>query len=415
MRACGRLLTYLKKLCKLYKNTLFKGYAQKEFMRKFDLKKVLALAMVICLVTMAFCLVACNPDAPDDDGNNDDTPARHHFSGSAKNVIILIGDGMGQEHIETTKAYFQLDSLYMETLTTFRGEVTTHSRDNDVTDSAAAATALSCGVKTDNNYVARVGNTNVENMAEYASSFGMDVGIIATESIVGATPSGFASHAYHRSNTTNLFNGHMESDVDIYISQYDEDLYNEKRVLAIADNGFTHVTSLDELTENKYSANKIYATFPKFDQYGEDNANCPTLAEASTYAINYLDQKSDNGFFMMIEASHIDKYSHNNDFYGMVNELRAFDEAVKVVLDWARQDGETLVIVTADHETGDLIYNPGDTFDDDLFHHDDHTGKQVYFFAYGFSEEGYETGVVVDNVVLNHIMRDYIANLRKAR
>lgn len=372
-------------------------------------KKSLAVIVVACLLVVAFSFVACSPtDTPV-------TPDRHYFLGSAKNVILLIGDGMGTEHIEATKAYYGLDSLFMETMTTVKGEVTTHSLDSDVTDSAASATAMSCGVKTQNDKVARVGNENVENMAEFCDGKGMDVGIIATEYIGGATPAAFASHSYHRSNGTNIFNGCMTSEVDIFLTQNDEDFYNEKRVSAISENGYTYVTKYADLTENLYSSSKIYATVPAFDTYGEDVDNCPTLAEASLFAINYLDQKSDNGFFMMIEGSHIDKRSHSNDFFGMASELRAFDEAVKTVLDWAKTDGETLVIITADHECGDLIYNPGDTFGDDLFNGDAHTGKNVYFFAYGFDEEGYPNGVVIDNTVINHIMRDYITNYRKAK
>lgn len=381
---------------------------------KKSLWKILVVSLtLVSIFALTFAFVACNPTDETPDYSNIPTP--NLFTGSAKNVIMMIGDGMGMEHIETTKAYFNLDSLYMETLSSFRGEVTTHSRNNAVTDSAAAATALSCGVKTDNYSVARVDGANVENMVEFASLFNMDTGIIATESIAGATPSGFASHANDRDDTTDLFNGHITSNVDIYISQYDEDLYDANRTSAISSNGFTYINSLSELTTNKYSSAKIFATVPKFDQYSEDDPTCPTLAEASTYAINYLDQKSDNGFFMMIEASHIDKYSHSNDFFGMVNELRGFDEAVKAVLEWAKQDGETLVIITADHETGALAYNPGDTFGNGLFHKGGHTGANVYFFAYGFNEGGYSAGVVVDNVVLNHIMRDYIANPRKAK
>ena len=381
---------------------------------KKSLWKILVVSLtLVSIFALTFAFVACNPTDETPDYSNIPTP--NLFTGSAKNVIMMIGDGMGMEHIEATKAYFNLDSLYMETLSSFRGEVTTHSRDNAVTDSGAAATALSCGVKTDNYSVARVDGVNVENMVEFASLFNMDTGIIATESIVGATPSGFASHANDRDDTTDLFNGHIISNVDIYISQYDEDLYDANRTNAISSNGFTYINSLSELTTNKSSSAKIFATVPKFDQYGEDDPACPTLAEASTYAINYLDQKSDNGFFMMIEASHIDKYSHNNDFFGMVNELRGFDEAVKAVLEWAAQDGETLVIITADHESGNLVYNPGDPFDGSLITTGDHTGKNVYFFALGITDEDITQGIVLDNTELNHIMRDYIANPRKAR
>ncbi len=389
-------------------------------MKKNILSKLMVVVLLLTLFATLFCFVAC--DKPEEST----PPQRYYFLGNAKNVIIMIGDGMGPNHLEATKAYYGVDSLNMETMSTFVGEQTTRSRDEEITDSAAAATALSCGQKTDNGYVARVDKENLENMSEFASGKGMDVGIIATEKITGATPSGFSSHSYSRSNDTNLFNGHVTSEVDIFITQYDETLYNEKRVAAIGENGFEYITTLAELTENKYSSAKIFATVPSFDPYGTDKENCPTLAQASLYAINYLDQKSDNGFFMMIEGSHIDKESHSNDFLGMVGELRAFDEAVKAVLEWAAQDGETLVIVTADHETGGLEYDAGTHSNSEFapykFTSDDHTADNVFFFTYNFSAEDVKyltedgsKSAVIDNTTICHIMRDYITNYRKAK
>ena len=165
-----------------------------------------------------------------------------------------------------------------------------------------------------------------------------------------------------------------------------------------------------DLTENAYSAEKIFATVDEFAGYGEDGAS---LVDASMFAINYLDQKSENGFFMMIESSYIDKIAHSGDFEDMARELRAFDETVKAVLDWAKQDGETLVIITADHETGGLLYNPGDNFDDTLFKTGEHSGVNVGVFIYGLNGDDLQGKTILDNIEINHIMRGYITNFRK--
>ncbi len=392
---------------------------EKDFMKKNIFGKIAVILLVVAMLTVSFVFVGCN------DGNGDDfTPDRHYFLGKAKNVIIMIGDGMGQEHLESVKAYYDLDSLYMETLTTFKGEQTTYCRDNAITDSAAAATALSCGVKADKGSIAVVDGMDIPNMSEFATGNSMDVGIIATEVVTGATPAGFTAHADSRKSSSEIYLSQLNSDVDIFITPYDTSFYNTKRDQAIVDAGFTHVKSFADMTPNQYSQEKIFATVSGFDPYGSDKETYPTLAEASLYGINYLDQKSDNGFFMMIEGSLIDKKSHSNQFVDMAKEVRGFDEAVKAVLEWAAADGETLVIVTADHETGGLEYNSGDTFGNNLFTSDDHTADNVFFFTFGLDAEDVTyinqsatttSLAVIDNIVINNIMRDYISNYRFAR
>ncbi|MBO5777225.1 MAG: alkaline phosphatase, partial [Clostridia bacterium] len=133
----------------------------------------------------------------------------------------------------------------------------------------------------------------------------------------------------------------------------------------------------------------------------------------STFALNHLNGMSDNGFFLMIESSHIDKYSHSGNVEDMVKEVRAFDETVKAVIDWAKQDGNTIVIVTADHETGGLVYNPGDTIGEDLFITKEHTNVNVGAFIYGLHKKDFADVTVIDNIDINAIMRNYIINYRK--
>ena len=376
-------------------------HAQRKFMKKSFVSKFTVALLVLTLVLVSLAFVGCNETS-------------FKVDGGAKNVILLIGDGMGLEHLEATKAYYELDSLYMESMTDYHGEATTACRSNAITDSSAASTALSCGVKTDLKKVARVDDTNVENMDEYVKKYNMDMGIVVTEKVTGGTPSAFASHAYDRSNTSNIFNGYMASGVDIFVSQY-SDVLNEDRENAIIENGFVRFNSVVEMTENAKPTDKIFTTDTEFAGYGEEGAS---LVDASVFAINHLDKMSDNGFFLMIESSHIDKHAHDGitedtAFEEVAKEIRAFDETVKAVIEWAKQDGDTIVIITADHETGGLVYNPGDQFGKNLFTSDDHSGVNVGVFIYGLKETDLTEVTVLDNTEINAIMRQYIANKRK--
>ena len=357
--------------------------------------KIASMVLVVALVmALSVAFVGCNTGLK--------------VSGSAKNVILLIGDGMGLEHLEAVKAYYGLDSLYMESMTDRYFEQTTASRDSDVTDSAAASTALSCGKKTDIESLAMVDGKKLQNMSEYVAKRKMDMGVVVTEGVTGATPAGFSAHANERDEDNTILQSQIGSDVDLFIS-YESAVVmtNEQEIL---DKGFTRFNSVAELNENAYTANKIFATDDEFAGYGEEGAS---LKDASMFAINYLDQKSDKGFFAMIESSHIDKLSHNNDFDEVAKEIRAFDETIKAVLEWAKQDGETLVIITADHETGGLVYNPGDELKDSLFTSRDHTGVNVGVFVYGLDENDLTDKTVLDNTEICDLMRKYIANYKK--
>lgn len=366
-------------------------------MKKSFFSKAIVALMVLMLVAFSMVFVGCD----DDSG----------YKGSAKNVVLLIGDGMGFEHLELTKAYYGLESLYMETMTSVHLEATTHSRNSDVTDSAASSTALSCGVKVDNKNIATLDGKNIENMDEFVAGQNMDMGIVLTERVVGGTAAGFASHSKDRSNTVNIFNGYMASSVDLFISQYNKDTLSATREEMILNKGYNRYNSLAEMAENAVAKSKIFATSPEFAGYGEEGE---TLADASTLALNHLKGMSDNGFFLMIESSHIDKYSHSGSVEDVVKEIRAFDEAVKAVIDWAKQDGNTIVIVTADHETGGLVYNPGDEFNKNLFKDgDNHTGANVGVFIYGLNKKDLAGVTVIDNIEINALMRQYIINFRK--
>ncbi|MBR5174284.1 MAG: alkaline phosphatase [Clostridia bacterium] len=375
-------------------------------MKKSFFSKLLVVTLTLTLVAVSLSFVACNTTLT--------------LEGSAKNVILLIGDGMGLEHLEATKAKYGLSSLALENLTTFNGEVTTNSLNSEITDSAASSTAYSCGVKTNNMSVAQLNGENLENMDEFVAKYNMDMGIVVTETIVGGTPSSFASHAKDRDKVKDIFDGYMASDVDLFISEYDQTLMDANtggfgstltRENSVLDAGYTRLTTKEELTENAYSASKIFATVNEFNGYGDENG--ADLAEVTSFAINYLSQKSDNGFFLMVESSHIDKFCHKYDFDEMAKEVMAFDMAIQTAIEWAKADGNTIVIVTADHETGGLVYNPGDALDKNLFKTGEHSTANVGVFIYGFNGgDSFERGTVFDNVEIGQIIRQYIKNYR---
>jgi alkaline phosphatase len=361
-------------------------------------KKVLVGILALFMVAFSVAFVGCNADLK--------------VVGSAKNVILLIGDGMGLEHLEAVKAYYGLESLNMETLTGYHGEATTNSLNIDITDSSAASTALSCGQKTNNKSVARLEGEDLENMAEYVTKYNMDMGIVVTEGITGGTPASFASHAYDRSNGTNIFNGYMTSGVDLFISQYDETILNERRMTAIGDAGYTYLSHQDQLVESAYNHDKIFATVDEFNGYEEVGG--ADLAGATTFAMNYLKQRTDNGFFLMVESSHIDKHCHKGDFQEMAEELVAFDLAVKAAIEWAKADGNTMVIVTADHETGGLVYDSEADLSNPsaMFKTKEHSATNVGVFIYGLNPDDLKDVTVIDNTDICKIIRGYIANSR---
>ena len=143
-------------------------------------------------------------------------------------------------------------------------------------------------------------------------------------------------------------------------------------------------------------------------------SSSPTLADMSLEAINYLDNAyKEKGFFMMIEGSHIDKRAHDNDLEGMINQVNGFDQAVAAVVDWARNDKDTFVMVTADHETGGLTYDgeSRNELNNDMFTTTGHTGVNVPFYVYNVEKLSFfEQDEVIDNT---DIAKFYQALIRK--
>ena len=310
-----------------------------------------------------------------------------------KNVIYLIGDGMGPLHLEKAKQERNI-SLTMQTFE-FEGRSQTRSQFNSVTDSAAGATALSCGVRTINGYVGvfyydplRVESTP-RNITELCIEKGMKTGIVTTDKTSGATPSGFSVHTDSRNNTEDIDTQQMNSDIDLiwgatspYISQE-----------TCEENGFTFVKTYSEMMALE-EGGRSFAQFDYGTWYTQQyNDETPTLSQMTTKAIDLLDD-TDEGFFLMVEGAHIDKNSHDNEDAGMTEAVEEFDNAVAVALDYAKKNGNTLVVVTADHETGGIVLNADGSYS---FTKGGHSGADVPLFVYG-SNNFIEDGETVNNI-----------------
>ncbi len=274
-----------------------------------------------------------------------------------KNVIVMIGDGMGFNHLEATKDKYGIDELNMENVVV-AGESKTNSLFWATTDSAAGGTALSSGIRTINGMVStyaldplRVFATP-KSITEVAIEQGKATGVVTTDYTSGATPSSFSAHTYSRDNDVDITEQQLSSDIDLIWGAYNG--------LATADvvsaAGRTYIGSATDLASFD-GATKSFGQFDFDDmKYVTNNHDTPTIEVMTTKAIDILSQDED-GFFLMVEGACIDKHSHSNDLDNAILSTYEFDKAVGAALAFAEEDGETLVVITADHETGGLKYD----------------------------------------------------------
>ena len=293
-----------------------------------------------------------------------------------KNVIFLIGDGMGVMSIEKTRfetgAELSLDSFPVKSLSQ------TASFNSSVTDSAAGATALACGVRTNNGAVGvypddlEAKSSYPMNLCEFTKSKGMKAGIVTTDSTRGATPGGFSAHTSSRNNTSAITKYQLNSDLDLIWGVKTSTCSKSKAQSA----GFEYVTNyaeMEALTEGTRSFGQFTG-----DLWKNDCGEMPNLSQMTEKAIDLLDNGK-NGFFLMVEGAHIDKNSHNNNGEGMKEALLSFDSAVRSALDYAKKDKHTLVVVTADHETGGITLKDGEY----IYTTGGHTGADVPLYVFG--------------------------------
>lgn len=296
-----------------------------------------------------------------------------------KNIILFIGDGMGLAQVTAGKV--AKGKLEMERCPV-TGLITTRSANALVTDSAAAATALSTGVKTRNGSLGVDENGNpLKNVMEAAKGKGKSTGVAVACSLTHATPAGFMVHVSNRKLDPEIAEQIAASDVDVlfgggldYFQPYLPEL-QKKMPVVFSTEEFRNLGTPEK------AAALLYPVHPPWAAERE-----LSLKELTQKAIGILSQDKD-GFFLMVEGSQIDWACHKNDGTNVVSEVVNFDNAVGAGLDFANQDGQTLVIVTADHETGGFAVLGGSvknqTVDRTGFVYGEHTASMVPLFAYG--------------------------------
>lgn len=306
-----------------------------------------------------------------------------------KNVIFLIGDGMGLPQI-TGAMYMNNNKIAFERFQNI-GFHKSHSSDNLVTDSAAGATAFASGVKSYNGAIGVNDKKEpVPTLLEEAEAAGMATGMVVSSSITHATPAAFIAHVSGRENKEQIALSFLDTPVDIFIGggldaftrRTDErNLVEELEAKGyeISDFFRKHISQLNVTTENNvgyFTANGE----PLPVREGRDY-----LPAATDKALTFLKDRSDKGFFLMIEGSQIDWGGHANDANYVVTEMLEFNKIIHQCLDFAQREGNTLVVVTADHETGGFAVNPGSKLNDIevAFTTKSHTALMIPVFAAG--------------------------------
>ncbi len=330
----------------------------------------------------------------------------HLFAKPPKNVIIMIGDGMGFNQVQAALTV-NGNSLNMA-LFPYTGISKTYSANDYITDSAAGGTAIACGVKTNNGMIGVTPDSvQKSSVLAVAEKNGLSTGVVVTCNLTHATPASFYAHAGSRNSTQEIAGWFPASGIDVAIGGGIADFEKRKdgRNLSaeLKSGGYQVVYSMEEAGGEK--AGPLLALLaedhPKKVSEGRDY-----LPKAVSLALSRLSQNK-KGFFLMVEGSQIDWGGHNNDQDYMVSETVDFDKAVGAALAFARKDGNTLVIVTADHETGGTAVREG-SFEKKTVKIDftkvKHTGAPVPIFAYGPGAEQF-TGWLENTVYKDKILR----------
>ena len=307
----------------------------------------------------------------------------YSFAQQAKYVFYFIGDGMGVNQVQGTELYqaelqgnigiSPLQFMQFPYITM----ASTYSATNGVTDSAASGTALSTGNKTKNGTLGLLKDweTRVNSVAVWAKEAGRRVGIATSVSVDHATPAAFYAHVPKRKMYHQIGKDLYKANFDFYAGSdfrkpIDKEDPNSENLYELADkNGYTIARGYkDYMKKSKKAEKMILLQSEKASEidrtcipYAIDRKkNDLTLQEITRASINFMSKDLDKGFFLMIEGGKIDWACHSNDAATAIREIQDFDEAIKVAFEfYSQHPDETLIVITADHETGGFVLGTG--------------------------------------------------------
>ncbi len=308
-----------------------------------------------------------------------------------KNVVFIIGDGMGLAHIYAGMVA-NGNKLQLERFKNI-GFSKTYSSSHFTTDSGAGGTALSSGIKTRNGMIGmNPDSTASESILEVAEKNGLSTGMVVACDVTHATPASFIAHQVSRKMTEEIATDYLKTDIDVFIGggrkNFENRTDNRNITNELKEKGYTIAYTLDEVKNTK--TGKLAGML-----YNEHNPPMPErgdmLPEASMAAIDILDNNK-KGFFMMIEGSQIDWAGHDNNGAQIAKEVLDLDKTIGKVLDFAEKNKNTLVIVTADHETGGFTITDGSIIKKEFksdFSTKGHSSVPVPIFAFGPGAEDF--------------------------
>lgn len=320
----------------------------------------------------------------------------------------MIGDGMGLPQI-TGAMYMQGNKTVFERFKNI-GFHKSHASDNLVTDSAAGATAFASGVKTYNGAIGvNARKESIPTILEMAEKNGLATGMVMTCSVIHATPAAFIAHVPGREDREAIALAYLDTPIDIFIGggldyftrrQDGRNLVDEltKKGYRISD--FIH----EEIAMLPVNTDKNIGYFTSNEEPLPLSQGRDYFLPAVNKALGFLKDRSNRGFFMMIEGSQIDWGGHANDATYVINEMQEFELAIADVLDFIEKDGETLLVITGDHETGGFAVQPGSKLNEILvsFTTKSHTAIMIPVFAAGPGAEMfrgiYENTAIFDKI-----------------
>lgn len=322
-----------------------------------------------------------------------------------KNIILFIADGAGMPAF--SHGLFQSPGSELEKFTCI-GLVKTGSL-SGITDSAAAVTALACGVRTKNGFLGMTAEgRKAESVLEQARKKRKSTGLVATCGLTHATPAGYYAHVNSRSDETEIARQCGTAGIDVLLGGGYGFFKKSGALDAMTKKGYILVRTAEELKGVKTDkAARLLGLFGDEDM-GACSGRTPSLREMTQTAIRILSRNT-NGFFLMVEGSQIDWAGHANNAEGLECEMLEFLDALKPAGDFLQKERSTLILVTADHETGGIFIsdqNPVSGASEISFASTAHTGEMVPLFARGESAELF--GGIYDNTLVALLIKDLL-------
>ncbi|NOT36745.1 MAG: alkaline phosphatase [Saprospiraceae bacterium] len=301
----------------------------------------------------------------------------------------MIGDGMGLAQVS---AYmYNVEGKIAFERCKFIGLHKSHAANNLITDSAAGASAFSIGEKTNNAYVGvDVNGKSHETILEEASRKGLATGVVVSSTIVHATPAAFIAHNVSRDAYEEIALDIVDSGCDLLIGGGQKYFTRRSDSLDLIQKFKSKNYFVTDYFNSDYSS-LVIPSSQKLLFFTADGDPLPYsqgrdyMIKASLDALQFLDKRNDKAFFLMVEGSQIDWGGHANDVNYVISEMTEFNLMLNKILDWAEKDGNTLVIITGDHETGGLSINPGSVRGKltTQFTTTGHSGVMIPVYAFG--------------------------------